>query len=249
MKLTALATRLAAFFATERYPSEEQGGVFRPADRPVQRLGLALEPVAGLAEWVAAERLDALWLHRPWQLDLATLPPDLGVLAHHLPFDETLTLGCNPHLAAALGLGTLEELGYKQVPDLPPRAIGMLGDAPTLAFGTWLRKLEAVFGGCESFYAGGELDISRVAVVGAMTDALVREAVERGAQLYLTGQFRQPARRVVEETGLSVVATGHRRSEEWGLRALADVIRTRWPELTVAVYPNFLTNSAEMLSA
>lgn len=249
MNLSALADELGHFFSAERYPPDEQGGVFRSAERPVQRLGLALEPPPDLTAWVAANRLDALWLHRPWSLAEDALPPDVGVLFHHAPFDETLTLGCNPRLAATLGLKKLEELGYKQAPGLPPRAIGMLGEGPSRPLASWMRQLEAEFGGTESLYAGRELHIGRVAVVGAMTDALVREAVERGAQLYLTGQFRQPARNIVEETGLNVVAVGHRRSEEWGLRALAAVLRERWPELRPVVHPNFLTNSAETDSA
>lgn len=75
----------------------------------------------------------------------------------------------------------------------------------------------------------------RVAVVGAMTDALVREAADRGAQIYVTGQYRQPAREAVRETGIGVIAVGHRRSEIWGLRALAGVIRERWSMIEVIV--------------
>ena len=65
-----------------------------------------------------------------------------------------------------------------------------------------------------------------MAVVGAMTDALVREAHARGIGAYVTGQWRQPAARAVRETGLGIVVLGHRRSELWGLRALAGLLRT-----------------------
>ena len=66
-----------------------------------------------------------------------------------------------------------------------------------------------------------------------MNDALVREAADRGANLYVTGQYRKPGQEAVDETGIAVVAVGHRRSEEWGLRALAHLLRQRWPELDV----------------
>ena len=244
-----LVNFLENVFQTHRYPPEEQGGVFQGSTRPIARLGLALEPAPELNEWVFRENLDALWLHRPWQLDPAALPPGVGVLFHHLPFDETLTLGYNDPLAAALKLENGEELGHKQAPGFPPRAIGMLGDAPATPLAEWLELLTAEFGGHEEVLKGKKDPIHRVAVVGAMTDALVREAADRGAALYLTGQVRQPARRAVEESGLSVVAIGHRRSEEWGLRALADVLRANFPDVETVVYPSFLTNSAEVLSA
>lgn len=247
--LHQLTDVLETYFQPHRYPPGEQGGIFQPGERPVRKLGLALEPAPGLNEWVFRENPDALWLHRPWQLDLSALPPGVAVLAHHLPFDETLTLGFNRPLAEKLGLENLEELGHKQAPGLPPRAIGMVGEVPTETGAEWLEKLTVEFGGYEEVLEGKNGPIRRVAVMGAMTDALVREAADRGATLYLTGQVRQPARRAVEETGLTVVALGHRRSEEWGLRALAGLLRNQFPAVNVLVYPNFLTSSAEVLSA
>jgi len=71
-----------------------------------------------------------------------------------------------------------------------------------------------------------------VAVVAAMTDPLVREAA-RGAEVYVMGHFRQPAKEAVLNTGIGVIVVGHRRSEEWGLRALAGVLRERWCGLEV----------------
>jgi len=65
----------------------------------------------------------------------------------------------------------------------------------------------AVFAGCRGW---------------AMTDALVREAVSRGADVYTTGQL---ANRRAAETGTS--SGGHRRCEEWGYRALAGVLSER----------------------
>jgi len=249
-----MSTYLSAYFHTERYPIDEQGGIWHPTTRPIHRLGLALEPDAGLLEWVSQGKPDALWLHRPWNLDLSALPTGVGVLTHHLPFDETLTLGYNLYLAGKLGLSNLEEIGYKQAPGLPPRAIGMLGETTSA---DWFEKLTLEFEGKDGSNLLVEVlqqEIShqtttRIAVVGAMTEALVREAAERGATVYVTGQYRQPARRAVEETGIHVVEIGHRASEEWGLRSLAGVLRERWPQLETATYPSFLTNSAEALSA
>ena len=87
----------------------------------------------------------------------------------------------------------------------------------------------------DEVHGGGQSEVKRVAVVGAMTDALVREAASRGADLYVTGQFRQPARNAVIETGINVIVVGHRRSELWGLRALAGVVRERWFRLEVII--------------
>lgn len=230
---------LRSEFTIDRYPDSEQGGVYHASGYPVQRLGLVLEPFPELADWMVENQLDTLWLHRPWQLDLTTLPPDVAVIYNHLPFDEHLTMGYNPRLAAQLrAVGPLEPVGFKQavnaIGESPPqRPIGMLFDAVQQDIAEWVRRAEILFGGNDRIEPGRQTSIERVAVVGAMNDALIREAADRGAGLYLTGQYRPSAHKAVAETGIAVIAVGHRRSEEWGLRAMVDLLRERWPGLVL----------------
>ena len=223
----------------------DQNGVYLPSDRPIRRLGLALEPFPTLDRWVAAERLDALFLHRPWQLTPThrdyLAEHRIGALAYHLSFDERLTTGFNPVLAARCGWGTPELLGQKE-----GRPLGMACTLPEpLAFDEFAARLERKFGGplhlhhpnhpnakngiCDDFRA------KKIAVVGAMTDRLVRDAHAAGVDVYVTGQFRQPAALAVEETGLGVVELGHGRSEIWGLGTLADLLRTQQPSLQIVL--------------
>ncbi|MFD2570160.1 Nif3-like dinuclear metal center hexameric protein [Spirosoma soli] len=248
--LDEIAAFLQKEFATERYPNNEQGGIYKATNRSIQRLGLALEPFPGIEEWVEQSAIDALWLHRPWQLDLDTWPSDVGVLYHHLPFDETLAMGFSPRMATALGaLDQLQPLEGKQATNesgelLPQRPIGMLFNGDEQEFDGWLHLVKTMFGGYDRAEAGRSLvnsrtGISRLAVVGAMNDSLIREAADRGAELYITGQYRKQAQEAVDETGIAVIAVGHRRSEEWGLGALAELLRERWPALTVADTADF----------
>lgn len=228
LSIDDLTQFLDRFFTVERY-GDDQGGVYRPAARPVRRLGLALEPWPTIDEWATHERLDAVFLHRPWKLQPWQLP-ELGILAYHLAFDERLTTGFNPRLAAVLQLSALATLGEKA-----GRPIGMIGAVPEQSFAEHVMLLDQVFGQHDEAYTAAEERIRRVAVVGAMTAALVREAAARGAQIYVTGQYRQPAREAVGETGIGVIAIGHRRSEIWGMRALAGVIRERWSSIEVVL--------------
>ncbi len=191
--------------------------VVTPSEREVRRLGLALEPP------VRVESLDALFLHRHWGMR----DEGIGVLASHLPFDERLTIGFNPDLAEVLGIEAPEVLGTKE-----GRALGMIGG---FAGGDLLERIVAAFGEPEAVERGSGAEIRRVAAVGAMTDALVREAAARGADAYVTGQVRAPARRAVAETGIAVIAIGHRRSEVWGLHLLARLLRSEWPGLETVV--------------
>lgn len=224
-----LALFLDELFEAERFEPEERGGVYRPSERPIRRLGLALEPWPELLGWVRRQRLDALWLHRPWRL-AEEVVDGVGVVSHHLPFDEKLTTGYNTRLADTLGVRRLEVLGRKR-----GRPIGMLGDVRPLEWEQLVRSVSEAFGGVDLADAGGQGEIARVAVVGAMSDAVVREAARRGAQAYLTGEWREPGARAVTETGIGVICIGHRRSEEWGMRALAAILGERWAGLECVV--------------
>ncbi|WP_392407718.1 Nif3-like dinuclear metal center hexameric protein [Chlorogloeopsis fritschii PCC 9212] len=208
----------------------EKGGIYLPSSRSIRRLGLALEPETQLQEWAIAQNLDALFLHRPWKLQPGQLPPDIGVISYHLPFDERLTIGFNPRLAQVLNMSGLEVLGEKE-----NRAIGMLGEIPTQSFESLCSCVSQVFGGTEQVRTTVCEKVKRVAVVGAMTDLLVREAAERGADIYITGQLRQPAEEAIQETQIGAIAVGHHRSEVWGLRALAGVLQERWLRLEVVL--------------
>lgn len=247
--LDDLADFLRVALDTDRYPTSEQGGVYRSANRPVRRIGLALEPTAETGNRVRNQQLDALWLHRPWQLNPAALPPDVGILYHHLPFDERLTTGYNIRLAQVLGLEPLAELGHKQIVGEPgtlpvtdtTRPLGMIGrftgDGAERTCDDWLALINHEFGGYDRVHLAGPRTRSCecVAVVGAMNPVLIHEAHERGVDLYLTGEYRKGTQQAVDETGISVTAIGHRRTEEWGLRALGTLLRQRWDGLGVLV--------------
>lgn len=216
------------FFVVERFTASERGGVYLPSLRPVRRLGLALEPGLQLQKWANSQNLDALFLHRPWKLETEQIPPEIGVISYHLPFDECLTMGFNPRLAQVLNMSNLEVLGEKQ-----NRAIGMLGEIPTQSFTRLCSCVTQVFGGQEQVHPPIDNDVTRIAVVGAMTDALVHQAATRDIDVYITGQLRQPALAAMRESKMGAIAIGHRRSEVWGLRTLAGVLRERWFSLEV----------------
>ena len=229
--LDTLACFLDGHFEVEHYP-DDTNGVYHPAERNIKRLGLALEPSPKLYTWAEANGLDALFLHRPWQLD-PNLLAGAGVLAYHLPFDATLTLGYNPRLVAALSLRDVEAFGHKD-----GQRIGMMGTVSEISFAAASNHVAEVFGGLERTHPGSEPTtrlITSIAVVGAMNAGLLLEARNRGAGLYVTGQWRPHAEKAVAQTGLGVVTVGHRRSEVWGLGALAHLLRERFAGLETFV--------------
>ncbi|MBD2445607.1 Nif3-like dinuclear metal center hexameric protein [Nostoc sp. FACHB-152] len=230
ISLEIIAEFLNDLFSVERFPLNERGGIYLASSRPIKRIGLALKPGEKFQEWMTAESVDALFLHRPWKLEIEHIKDNMGVISYHLPFDEYLTIGFNIRLAQVLNISKLEILGEKE-----NRPIGMLGEISSQSFGNLCDRISKIFGGYEKVSQPINTEITRIAVVGAMTDLLVREAAARGADVYITGQLRQPAAEALRETKIGALAVGHYRSEVWGLRALARILQERWPSLEVVI--------------
>lgn len=189
----------------------DPAGIVQRRDRLVATIGLPLDPVPGLLDWIEREEIGAFVVHRPWRLPPERLP-GVGVLAHHhLAFDEEPTTGHNPRLAAALGMVGLKVLGRNE-----RRPIVMIGDVPAQTPERFRRAVTEEFGGLDRVIEGTSERVARVAVVGAMTAKLVGEVAARRVDAYVTGQVQEPARAAVAATGLAVLAVGHRRAEWWG---------------------------------
>ena len=92
----------------------------------------------------------------------------------------------------------------------------------------WPDLVGEVGGGHDRAEPGKVRTHARVAIVGVINPALIREVHGRGVSLYLTGQYRKETQKAVYETGMAVIAIGHYRAEAWGLRALGTLLHERW---------------------
>lgn len=230
--LSQIAEFLNNYLQVADFP-QDLNGIYRSSERYVSRIGLALEPFPDLEQWVDTHSLDAVCLHRPWKLDLtpALNRACIGFLAYHLPFDERLSMGYNPLLATTLGLSGVQPFGEKD-----GRPIGMVGECAPVGFDQLINRLNQEFGGEEMALAGIRNPIKRLAVAGAMTNDLIKQAALLQADAYLTGQWRKSAYQTVLTHGLALFATGHYRCERWGLKALGRVLHQRWENLGVFIY-------------
>lgn len=221
-----IAADLAPALDAARYEREgDPAGVWIASERPVRRLGLRLD--AGHAPYLwLREDVDALVVHRPFGLWPARLPAGLGVVAMHRALDDRLSTGWNAPLARALGLALDVEPMRRR-----GQVVGMVGTRVGSASEA-LERVQAEFGGMDDLL-GEATGSGRVAVVGAMTAALVEDAAARSVRVYVTGEIRKPGVDAARRAGMCVVAVGQARSERWGLRLLGRLVSARWPEVDV----------------
>ncbi len=143
---------------------------------------------------------------------------DLALYACHLPLDKHPEVGNNAVLARMLGLSSLEAFGYYH-----GQALGFAGTLdPPIGLDEALRRVLPDGSAPLSLLPGGPAEIRSAAVVsgGAAREAF--EAIEKGYDLYVTGESSHSVYHAALEGGINVLAAGHYATEVWGVKAVAE---------------------------
>ncbi|KAF2741398.1 hypothetical protein EJ04DRAFT_530439 [Polyplosphaeria fusca] len=212
---------------------------------PQMQNGTAQTPNNNLEQRRRRPPRTACFLHRPFTLDRRRVRKGTLVLSSHTSFDENLTVGWNPALAARLGMNIADSLcvqGYKGDPD---RKIGIISRMDSFR-ALLLGQIKQEFGRVEHIHEGGSEDIAVVAIMNAFHAEEVYRVMDVARQqewispetggrdlLYLTGQMRGAGMAAAKELGITVVCVGHLAAEEWGLRYMADCLRAAFPDVLV----------------
>ncbi|KAF2681359.1 hypothetical protein K458DRAFT_83888 [Lentithecium fluviatile CBS 122367] len=223
----------------------------------VDQMVLSVTPTPGVYDFIASTASTIpraalprpprtiCFLHRPFSLDRRRVRRGTLVVASHTSFDEILTVGWNIALAERLALNVGESIcvqGYKGDPE---RKIGIVGQV-SVPRSILERRVKQEFGVMDA-YKGTCEDIRVVAIMNAFNAGEVRRVLEMAQErgwmqagepagrnvLYLTGQPRESGLFAAKECGMSVVCVGHRFAEEWGVRYMADRLRTVFPSLSI----------------
>jgi len=150
----------------------------------------------------------------------ALLANDISLLAYHLPLDGHPELGNNARLAQLLGLST--EQGME--PD-NERSIGLLGWLPEAMSGEeFAAHIESKLGRKPFHVTGSEKSIQRVAWCSGAAQSMIDQAVELGADAYLTGEVSEPTVHSARELGIHFYAAGHHATERYGVQALGEYL-------------------------
>lgn len=150
----------------------------------------------------------------------------LGLIAAHTNYDNAET-GVSDALAAALGLVDVAPL------DSGLRVGTLRQSLPPIDFCDYVQY--ALGGTSRLHRAGGQGEISRVAVCGGAGGGFYDVALAAGADAYVTGEIRLHEAIYSVESGMSVVEAGHYETEIGGLRALASCLQNALDELQYKV--------------
>lgn len=160
------------------------------------------EPITGIKK----RRIQSLLAH------------DINLIAYHLPLDMHALYGNNAQLADVLSLVN-EGLLVDQDPSTP----GNIGRLPkpmsASEFSDWIaEKLER-----QPLHIGDpDQMIDTIAWCTGGAQGYLQLAIDRGVDVYLTGEINEPAVHLARETGTHFYSAGHHATERYGAKALGE---------------------------
>lgn len=198
---------------------------------PVTRIAFAVDACAETIRRAGEEKAQVLFVHHglfwgsPARIEGALLERvrvlldrDMALYACHLPLDAHPEYGNNAVLARMLGLSGVKPFGfYKGI------ALGFQGALdPALTLEEAVRRILPDGSKPRTVLPFGPGRISSAAVVSGGAPHELFEAVEKGLDLYVTGEPSHSVYHAAQESGINFVAAGHYATEVWGVRAVAE---------------------------
>ncbi|MDC7223072.1 MAG: Nif3-like dinuclear metal center hexameric protein [Spirochaetales bacterium] len=199
------------------------------ANREIKKIAFAVDGVKAVFDQAAREGANLLFVHHGlfWGREqpltgihyhrvASLIKNDIALYAAHLPLDMHGELGNNIGLARRLNLQELEPFG-----DFRGKKIGFKGVLPEPARPEDL--VMRLFGGWEPdirLLDFGPEEVRTVALISGGAPDEVAEAIQIGADLYITGESKHSVYHLCREAGINVIFGGHYRTETDGVKSM-----------------------------
>lgn len=229
-QLDTIIKYLDDYLDTSRFKDYAPVGLQVMGQKDVQKIVTGVSACVELFERAVEEKADAVMVHHGMFFDgepkvikggLKTrlrilLENDISLLGYHLVLDAHDEVGNNAILLQKLGLTQSEPFG-----DYGGKPIGKMGifenPVPSDDF---FKTIRNEINSSARIYDFGSEKIERVAIVSGGAPGLVREAIEKKADLYLTGEDTEWIYHLCKEEHIHYVAAGHHATERFGIEAL-----------------------------
>ncbi len=144
------------------------------------------------------------------------LEGNVSLLAYHLPLDAHPVDGNNSLLARRLGLDEVIPWGGSGRTKIG--AIGSLSDEPDID--ELVLRVTSVCGAAPLVLGRGPQRLRTVAICSGGAGSMLGEAIDDGADVFITGEAGEPAQQLALEAGVFVLGAGHYNTERLGVQAL-----------------------------
>jgi dinuclear metal center YbgI/SA1388 family protein len=235
MKNSELDGYLKQLLSVENIPDDSLNGLQVEGREDIKKVAFAVSACDEAFLKAAEAGADALIVHHGLFWKNKGVEPIKGVLlnriktlitnglslfAYHLPLDAHPQLGNNAKAAQDLGLGNTEPFcEYHGV------LIGYAGSfLEALPLQDAVSKLESYYNHPALVLPYGKKDITTVGIVSGGAPFEVRQASEKGIDLFVTGEAAEPVFYLAKELNINMVSLGHYATERIGVLALKEHI-------------------------
>jgi len=196
---------------------------------PVKKIAFGVDAAMETFEQAAAAGAGMLFVHHGlfWGKPLRItgnlrqrikflLDHNICLYAVHLPLDQHPMFGNNAVLAQCLGLENIEPFGV-----YAGRKIGYKGTFPQpVSIDEAVKKISFKNRPPAGVFPFGKKEITSAAVVSGGGASNLRDAIEEGIDLFITGESYHGVYHDCLESKLNMIAGGHYSTEVWGVQAV-----------------------------
>jgi len=140
---------------------------------------------------------------------------DINLFAYHLPLDAHPQLGNNAQLARQLDLAPEGRFGDNELGWWGHAGVASVKTAADLA-----ALIEKRLGRTPLLIGDPQQPLGRIAWCTGAAQGMLGDAIEAGANAYISGEISEPTVHLARETGTVYIAAGHHATERYGVQAL-----------------------------
>ena len=227
MKIDELNNYLNALLQPERFSDYCPNGLQVEGRSEINKIVTGVTASMALLQAAWQAKADAIFVHHGYFWRGEALPitgikkqriqfllgHDINLFAYHLPLDMHPDIGNNVMLAKQLGLTVSSWAGEKNVLALAElNRPQTLKEIAALIQANLKRKPQVIGDENQS--------IKKIAICTGAAQGYIEQAVEAGADVYISGEISEQTVHVARESGMAYIAAGHHATERYGIQAL-----------------------------
>ena len=148
---------------------------------------------------------------------------NISLLSWHLPLDAHPEHGNNAVIARNLGMVDLQPFGKSR-----GRTIGFTGTIPPIPFPLFQDMVRKKINPSARFHSFGPETVKRIAICSGGAPSYFPEAIEAGADVYLTGEESEWVYHMAREERVHYITAGHHATERFGVAALGNFLSEKF---------------------
>lgn len=225
-----LAKHLASTLDINRFRDYCPNGLQVEGRQSIRHLVTGVTASLALLEAAQAAGADAVLVHHGffWRgEDARVIGPrqrrlkillgnDINLFAYHLPLDAHPVMGNNAQLGARLGFSASSHFGEQD--------LGWLGHAAAsmTSIADLAQVIEQVLGRAPLVIGDASRPVGKIAWCTGAAQQSLADAIEAGANTYLSGEISEQTVHLARESGVAYLACGHHATERYGVQAVGE---------------------------